>query len=594
MKADIRILAPFVAALACPLGAQTPAPLSTARQVQSLTLQEAIAMGQQRGPAAEIARNVRDAARDRNDGFNARLLSQVVLQGQAANLNHSINPITLPDGSIQYIGQAQNQSTLGLSVQQSIPVTGSVLSVSTQMSRLDLFGDQTSRLYSTTPVLLTLQQDLFKPRTLVWNEKIQSLNASVAERGYYEAREDVAGAIAGAFFDLYSGQMTYDNAAANASVNDTLYTLNKGRYEVGKISENDLLNSELQLLRARASVDDAKLQRDRAEAALRRLIIFPTDRQFTIVTPDSIPTIDADPDVAVKEALKNASAIQQNDLDKTQTQREITEAKLNNRFNATISASVGFNQTSRARELVQQSARQAVARRRREHADDPVGGRPLGHRGRAGRRPASEREQQVAHRRARRGLPFLGAGTGSGPAKRVDRRQGRHGGRKAVRRREEPVRDRQDLDQRSLHRAEREGPGGAVLRAGPAWVLDGLLPSPARHAVRFCDEARAGGRARAVASLDTPQPRPYHTLHDAPRGLLLLLLLRDPNGPWVESYALATEQRRAPSPTTRELHGSFLFLFITAPHAPRSTPNAAMIIVTRPKVTDAEIDHIRE
>ena len=348
MKADIRILAPFAAALACPLGAQTPAPRSTARQVQSLTLQEAIAMGQQRGPAAEIARNVRDAARDRNDGFNARLLPQVVLQGQAANLNHSINPITLPDGSIQYIGQAQNQSTLGLSVQQSIPVTGSVLSVSTQMSRLDLFGDQTSRLYSTTPVLLTLQQDLFKPRTLVWNEKIQSLNASVAERGYYEAREDVAGAIAGAFFDLYSGQMTYDNAAANASVNDTLYTLNKGRYEVGKIGENDLLNSELQLLRARASVDDAKLTRDRAEAALRRLIVYPASQTLSIVTPDSIPTIEADPDLAVREALKNASAIDQNELDKTQSQRLMTEAKLSNRFNATVSASVGFNQTASA------------------------------------------------------------------------------------------------------------------------------------------------------------------------------------------------------------------------------------------------------
>ena len=64
--------------------------------------------------------------------------------------------------------------------------------------------------------------------------------------------------------------MTLANAAANVAVNDTLYTLNKGRFEVGKIGENDLLKSELALLRARAAVDDAKLARDRAEAALRR------------------------------------------------------------------------------------------------------------------------------------------------------------------------------------------------------------------------------------------------------------------------------------------------------------------------------------
>ena len=342
------IIVASLCALGSPALGQTPA-TPAARQGQALTLQDAIGMAQRQGPAAAVARNVRDAARERNDGFNARLRPQILLTGQAANLNHGFVPIALPDGSTQFVGQSQNQSSLGLSAVQNIPFTGSTLSIGTQLSRIDLFGDQPyQREYQTTPVLLTLQQDLFKPRTFVWNERIQSLSASVAERAYYEAREDVAGAIAGAFFDLYSGQMTYDNAAANASVNDTLYTLNKGRYEVGKIGENDLLNSELQLLRARASVDDAKLTRDRAEAALRRLIVYPADRPLSIVTPDSIPTIEANPDTAVREALKNSSTIEQNELDRTTSKRAMTEAKLNNRFNATVSASVGFNQTASA------------------------------------------------------------------------------------------------------------------------------------------------------------------------------------------------------------------------------------------------------
>ncbi len=355
MKVDIRVVVCLLAGAALPALAQSPpvpVPLpvvqTQALQGQALTLQDAIAMGQRQGPAAQVARSARDAARDRDQSFNARLLPQVMLSGQAANLNHGINPITQPDGSTEFIGQAQNQSTLGLAVAQNIPLTGGQISIGSQVSRIDLFGDQNGRIYQTTPVLLSLQQDLFKPRELVWNERVQSLSATVAERGYFEAREDVAGTIAGAFFDFYAGQMTYDNEAANASVNDTLYTLNKGRFEVGKIGENDLLNSELQLLRSRASVDDAKLTRDRAEAALRRMIVYPEGRALSIVTPDSIPTIDADPDVAVREALKNASAMQQNELDKTQAQREITEARLNNRFNATVQATVGFNATSSA------------------------------------------------------------------------------------------------------------------------------------------------------------------------------------------------------------------------------------------------------
>jgi outer membrane protein TolC len=319
---------------------------TTAGAQQSISLQDAIALAQKQGPQAQIARSQRDAARYRNDSFNAGLLPQVRLVGDAANLNHGINTVTLPDGSTQFIGQAQNQSTLGLAIDQRVPLTGGTLTLGSEMSRLDLFGDRNARTYSTTPFYIGLQQDLFKPRTLVWQEKEQSLAATVAERQYLEAREDVAGSVAGAFFDLYAAEKTLANAQANQAVNDTLYTLNKGRYEVGKIGENDLLKSELQLLRARASVDDAKLQRDRAEAALRRQLVLPDNLQFTIVAPDSIPNVDADPEIAVREALRNASAMEQNTFDETIAKQNITAATLGNRFNATLSASVGFNQTA--------------------------------------------------------------------------------------------------------------------------------------------------------------------------------------------------------------------------------------------------------
>jgi outer membrane protein TolC len=129
-------------------------------------------------------------------------------------------------------------------------------------------------------------------------------------------------------------------------VNDTLYTLNKGRFDVGKIGENELLKSELALLRARAALDDAKLARDRAEAVLRRMTGFPDNQTLVIATPDSIPVVDAEPDVAVTMALKNSSQMEQSALEDVQTKRRSTEARLNNRFNASIAASYGFNQTA--------------------------------------------------------------------------------------------------------------------------------------------------------------------------------------------------------------------------------------------------------
>jgi outer membrane protein TolC len=338
---QLRLVLLVALALPALAGAQSPA-------TRTLTLQDAIAMAQQQGPLAQVARSTRDVARWRDRAFNSRLLPQLFLQGDAANLNHGINPITLPDGSTQFIGQSQNQSTLSLGFSQQIPLTGGTISVGSAVSRIDQFGDQSSKFYQTSPVVVSLRQDLFRPRTVVWDERVQSISARVAERGYLEAREDVAGSTADAFFNLYAQQVTLENASKNVAVNDTLFTLNKGRYEVGKIGENDLLKSELALLRARAAVDDARLARDRAEAALRRLIAFPEGQQFTIVTPDSIPLVEADPEVAVREALKNSSTTEQNELDDVQARRGVGLAKANNRFNASIQASAGFNQTASA------------------------------------------------------------------------------------------------------------------------------------------------------------------------------------------------------------------------------------------------------
>jgi len=357
MKGQMRIPLLLAAAAAAAFAA-----LPRAVAAQALTLQDAIAMAQKQGPQAQLARTSRDAARYRNDAFNARMLPQLALTGNAADLNHGINPITLPDGSTQYVGQSQNTSSFSLGFNQRIPLTGGQISVGSQVSRLDQFGNQSSRFWSTSPVVLGIQQDLLRPRTVVWDERVQSLGASVAERAYLEAREDVAGLTADAFFNLYGQQIALANAQANVAVNDTLYTLNKGRYEVGKIGENDLLKSELALLRARAAADDAKLARDRAEAALRRTIAYPEAQPMTIVAPDSIPNVDADPELAVKEALHNSSTMEQGTLDDVQSKRLLNSAKLSNGFNASIRATLGFNQTAPAFSQAYQSplGRQAL------------------------------------------------------------------------------------------------------------------------------------------------------------------------------------------------------------------------------------------
>jgi len=341
-------IAALVLAGVLPLRAQVPSPAPA--PARTLTLQEAIALAERQGVAAEAARDARDAARWRDRAFNARLLPQFSIGGNVLNLNRGINPILQPEGNTLLLRQRQTTSQMGLTVAQPVPWSGTEFTVSSLVTRYEDLGanDVTTRYWQTQPVVLGIRQDIFRPRRLLWDQRQQDISAQIFERQYLEAREDIAGITAGAFFDYYAADVALTNASANAAVNDTLYRLNTGRYEVGKIGENDLLQSELALLRARTSLDGAKLERDRAEAALRRLVNLPVGQPIAVVPPKEIPSMQVDPEMAVKQALANASATEQIELDAVIAKRHIAEARYNNGFGATVSAQIGVNQTATA------------------------------------------------------------------------------------------------------------------------------------------------------------------------------------------------------------------------------------------------------
>lgn len=316
------------------------------RAPEPLTLQEAIARAQEQGNASRAARSTRDAARQRDRQFGSTLLPQLSLTGTAPEYNRSIIPVVQPDGTTEFRPQQQSQTDLSMMISQRLPFTGGDLFVSSSLARLQISGDRELRNWSATPFLVGLRQQLFRPNALAWDSREQDLRIDVAERQYLEAREDIAIQTTAAFFDFYAARMALANAESNAAVNDTLYTLNKGRFEVGRIGENDLLQSELALLRSRTSVDGARLDHDRTLAALRLLLGLAPGAPLAIDVTNDVPLATADTALAVREALQNRAQVTELELQDVQARRRIREAQLNNGFGATVQASMGFNQTA--------------------------------------------------------------------------------------------------------------------------------------------------------------------------------------------------------------------------------------------------------
>jgi outer membrane protein TolC len=271
-------------------------------------------------------------------------MPQLSLAGTLPDYQRRIIPVTQPDGSTLFLPHRETTSDLNMVLSQNVPITGGSFFVASGLQRVDVGGDQASRLYSSSPVTVGLRQDIFRPNALKWDSREQDLTTATADRQYLEAREDVALTAADAFFDVHSARLALDNAVEKVAINDTLFNLNKGRFEVGKIGENDLLQSELALLQARAQTDAARLAFDRATAALKRLLSLPADAPLEITPPVGMPLTEVDTALAVQQALKNQSLVTSNELQSVQAKRALTEAKLNNGFGATVTATVGFNQ----------------------------------------------------------------------------------------------------------------------------------------------------------------------------------------------------------------------------------------------------------
>jgi outer membrane protein len=325
---------------------------------QTLTLQQAVEMAQKQSYQARAATATRDAARGRDRAFGGRLLPQLSFTG-TPEYSRSIMPVRQPDGSILFTPLQATTAVAGATVSQRIPFTGGTLAVTSGLERVEITGAEQGLTWSSNPVTVSLQQSILRPNALRWDSREQDLRVDVAERQYLESREDIALQTAEAFFDYYVAKRGLENATANAAINDTLYKLNQGRFEVGKIGENDLLQSELAVLRSRSVLDNAKLQHDRALAALRLALNVPVGAPLDVTVTGDIPQFDADTTLAVQQALRNRAALTDLELQSVQSRRRIAEAKLNNGIGATLNASVGFNQTAPEASLAYQNLLQA-------------------------------------------------------------------------------------------------------------------------------------------------------------------------------------------------------------------------------------------
>ena len=318
-------------------------PVLAQEDTLSLTLSQAIEIAQQHSPEAQVARHTYRAAYWNYRFYKANYLPSVTL-ASAPSFNKQISKITQPDGTNQFIKQNQLSVDMDLKINQNVWFTGGRLFVRSNVQRLDeLENDITA--YNTQPVVIGYEQALFGYNSLKWDRRIEPVRFREARKAYNEALELVASQTSNHFFNLATAQTNLDIASSNHASADTLYRYAQGRYNIGTITENEMLQLEINKLTEETNMMNARIEVEDQMQVLRSFLGINRKVILRVIAEDEVPEFNIPLADALKMAFENSPEPETYERMKLQSQSNLAYAKANAGLKADLYVQFGLSQT---------------------------------------------------------------------------------------------------------------------------------------------------------------------------------------------------------------------------------------------------------
>jgi hypothetical protein len=196
-------------------------------------------------------------------------------------------------------------SDASLSVRQNVPFTGGVFDVTSSLSRSQNLDDNEDIQYASVPVSVGFSQPLNGYNRFRWESRIEPLKFEKAKRDYLQSLEGLAIQSTDYFFGQVTAEINLKIAETNYSNADTLYNIGKGRFEIGTVTQDELLDLELSLLNASMEVTRAKVDLRQSRAELRSFLGLEDNVVINCEVPDEIPELKINPEKAMALAIEN-------------------------------------------------------------------------------------------------------------------------------------------------------------------------------------------------------------------------------------------------------------------------------------------------
>ena len=310
-----------------------------------LTLEECIKRAQEQSTEAKYAQNDYLNAWYQYRLFKKSYLPTLSLSGTLPAFNRSISKITLPDGTERFVSQSVGNYSGSLSLTQPIPFMGGQFFVSSGLQRLDMYQDSTTTSYLANLINIGIRQPFSLYNPYKWQKKIEPLQYREAKQVYIEALEDAALKAIEHYFALLEAQTNYELFLQNKNNTDTLLQIVRERYAVGKITEDEVLQIEVNLLNLTFQIEELQNTLQDKQATLAHFLNIP-ETSFALQIPEVLNVSTINREQAYEQAVANGSQELVHQRLLLEAQREVARVKSENSFSIDLYASFGLSQSA--------------------------------------------------------------------------------------------------------------------------------------------------------------------------------------------------------------------------------------------------------
>jgi outer membrane protein TolC len=178
---------------------------------------------------------------------------------------------------------------------------------------------------------------------LKWSKKTEPLRYEIAKKNYVVELENVSRNAISYFFNLAMYQTNLDIALTNFRSVDTLYASAQGRYKIGRITESEMLQMEVQRLNAETNLMNARVYLEDSEQSFRTYLGIKDNVQIEAIINKTIPSLHIDPQKALELALENSPDVMSMKLTEIDIENSVASTKANTGFQMSLQAQLGLS-----------------------------------------------------------------------------------------------------------------------------------------------------------------------------------------------------------------------------------------------------------